>query len=135
MKKLPLIIVVTVALLCGFGAAFVLTSRPNSNKAVASNSTPVQVDLKDDMATPSQVTIPVGQTVQFNTKDDLAHEMSLGEGNGDSHHHEHEGDYSSGEFGKGEAWKVNFKKAGTFTFHDHKHPNINVLVVAYQPNK
>jgi plastocyanin len=137
MKKLILAVVLIVSAL-SFGTAFAFS--PSKHQAVASTIT--YVDIKDSVVTPNQLTIPIGQTVQFNTKDGLSHQMGLGEGSGNGHQHEdgqqaheHDGSYTSGEFGAGEAWKVTFKQAGTFTFHDHLHPNINILIVAYQPKQ
>ena len=140
MKKL-MIGAALVAAALSFGVAY--AASPGKHKTATNPASIVtNIDLKDDKATPNQLTIPVGQTVQFNTKDGLKHEIGLGEGSGDGHTHdestsahEHDGDYTSGEFGVGEAWKVTFKKAGTFTMHDHLHPNINVLIVAYQPKQ
>lgn len=119
------------ALAIGFAIAYAATP---SKPAVASAHI-THVAIRDNKIVPDQVTIPVGQTVEFDTKDGLTHEIGLGEGDGDGHDHEHKGEYSSGAFGANQAWRVTFKQAGTFTFHDHMHPDINVLVVAYNPKK
>lgn len=76
------------------------------------------------------MSLEVGQILQFNTKDDKKHRIALGKGGTE---HEHTSATDSGDFGKGEAWRVKFDKVGTFYFHDHFNPNINVLVVVYQP--
>lgn len=131
MKKLSGKFVVTVVALVVATAGFVVTNQMIDRELTEASAAGVQIMLKDNKATPNTVTIKVGETVQFNTADGLTHEMGLGEG-GD--HHEHLGTYSSGDFGAGQAWRVQFKEPGTYTFHDHYHPEINVLVVAYKPS-
>lgn len=87
------------------------------------------VMLKADGAQPDSLSVKVGEFVQFNSADGKPHSLSLGKG-GDEH--EHKGPFTSGEFQADEAWRVQFKSPGTYTFHDHLNPAINILVVAYQ---
>ncbi len=59
----------------------------------------------------------------------------MGLGTGDNRHdgsHKHTGTYISGDFKADEAWKVQFKEAGTFDFHDHYRPELHVTVVVYK---
>lgn len=129
--KKPLIPIL-VAGLIGFTAMYaVATNKASDNNASSvSAASKFQVDLTSAKAIPDTITVPVGQAVQFNTKDGKKHNISLGEG---GEEHEHTGKYSSGDFGKDEAWRVTFTEPGTFTFHDHYNPDINILVVAYKP--
>ena len=90
------------------------------------------VALQDNKATPDTVTVLVGNTVQFNSADNKKHNMAEGEGSAAGHVHDHESSYQSGDFGAKEAWRVRFKKAGNYFFHDHYNPDINVLVVVYE---
>lgn len=90
------------------------------------------VTLKDNKATPDTVTVLAGNTVQFNSADNKKHNMAEGEGNAAGHVHNHEGSYQSRDFGANEAWRVRFKKAGNYFFHDHYNPDLNVLVVVYE---
>ena len=68
--------------------------------------------------------------LQFNTKDGKKHRIAIGQGGTE---HEHISATNSGDFGAGEAWRVRFDKVGTYFFHDHYNPNVNVLVVVYEP--
>lgn len=132
-NTIVLTLVVGLFAVTGFGTSYVLTQH-QSVKASTSLE-PISVDLANDQANPSNLAIKVGQIVRFNTKDNQTHDIAFGEGNGDGHAHEHSSSYESGQFGSGQAWQVQFKKAGTFTLHDHLHPNINIVVVAYNPSK
>ncbi len=127
----------------GFAGAFAWTTkyspanselrsqREQDRASQSQNDKPdFYVNLKEDRAYPDTLTVPVGKTVQFNTMDGKKHKISLGEG-GDEHGHS--GTFSSGDFGKDEGWKSTFNDVGTYSFHDHYNPNINVLIVAYRP--
>jgi len=89
------------------------------------------IGLYSDRADPGEVYLKVGQVLQFNTKDGKTHRIALGEGGTD---HEHLSSTNSGNFGADEGWRVRFDNVGTFYFHDHLNPNINVLVVVYKPS-
>ncbi len=121
----------------------------------------VIVNLTPQGALPDSVNVKVGQTVEFRAADGKSHALSLGEGsskrgasartvrlahNGEDNNsdktdaqstentHQHdEVDFSSGEFKANESWRVTIKEAGTYFFHDHLNPDLNILVVAYQP--
>lgn len=100
------------------------------------------VNITKDGMDPDTLTVKVGEYVQFNSADGQQHNIGLGAGkeakSADQEHeahesHEHKGDFVSGDFSADEAWRVQFKKAGTYKFHDHYNPNLNILVVVYQP--
>ncbi len=97
-----------------------------------------QVDLETDHATPALLPVKVGESVQFNTKDGLTHNIGPGQGEGSGLHHqpgEHRHSKSgpmSGKFGAGEAWLAKFDSPGTYYFHDHLHPKIAITVVVYK---
>jgi plastocyanin len=88
------------------------------------------VALKPGNAEPDTLTVIVGESVQFNSADGNKHNLSQGLG---GEEHSHTGPYSSGDFAADEAWRVQFKQPGTFKFHDHYDPAINILIVAYEP--
>jgi plastocyanin len=90
------------------------------------------VALQADRAEPDTITVQPGDFVQFNSADGKSHSLSVGEG---GEEHSHTGSFSSGTFGGDEAWRVQFKEEGSFLFHDHLNPKINVLVVVYTPGK
>jgi plastocyanin len=87
------------------------------------------VALEASRANPDTLTVKAGEFVQFNSADGNSHSLSLGEGGED---HGHNGPFSSGEFKADEGWRVQFKEPGTYFFHDHHHPEINILVVVYK---
>lgn len=89
------------------------------------------IDLESGRANPDTITVPLGKTVQFNSKDGKEHNISVG---GGGEEHEHTGSFHSGVFGKNEAWRATFNKPGTYIFHDHNNPHINILIVVYQPS-
>lgn len=93
------------------------------------------VSLEKNKATPDVVRLPIGDFIQFNTKDDSTHNISRGQGNGYSLTHTHTEGIESGEFGKGEGYKVQVKKVGIYDFHDHNHPDIHVTVIGYNPQE
>lgn len=143
--------VVVFAAMIGFAGVRIM--QPGNANAASCTGTCVEITAEG--MNPDTLAVKVGDFVQFNTADGQMHNISLGAGAGahveedqeKGHHegketkgyvahgapHEHVGDYSSGDFGSGEAWKVQFKKAGTFRLHDHYNPNLEILVVVYEP--
>lgn len=111
----------------------------NNNQNIITNCNSICVDLMSDGMVPNSLSVKVGETVQFNSKDGKSHNIGLGEGQGVpadehdniEHNHEHLGSYESGDFKSDEAWRVTFKKVGTYKFHDHYNPKLNILVVVY----
>lgn len=90
----------------------------------------VCVDLTATGANPDTLAVVAGGYVQFNSADGKTHSLSLGKG---GEEHSHSGPFSSGDFDADEAWKVQFKEPGSYHFHDHYNPELNVLVVVYEP--
>lgn len=125
--KQLIIITLSTAILVGFSIAFAVIYF--NNKSITQNSCKdICVNLLQNEASPNTLAVTNGSYVQFNSADGKAHSLSLGAG-GDEH--SHEGKFSSGEFKSDEAWRVQFTKDGTYTFHDHLNPKINVAVVVY----
>lgn len=125
-----------IAIVVGFTAS--TTLLPKHAAGSAKNCPDTCVLLTADGMNPNVLAIKKGQYVQFVTADGQEHEIGIGSGEGDEdHHHEHEhlSDYTSGDFGPGEAWRVQFKEVGSYQFHDHHHPKLNILVVVYDPAK
>jgi plastocyanin len=93
-----------------------------------------QISLLADQATPNAVAVRVGEYVQFNSKDGQLHKIALGSGNAYEGNHAHLTDSTeSAVFKADEGYRVLFKAAGTYEFHDHLNPNIFVSVIAYNP--
>lgn len=135
-SKLSNVQLVMVALLLstimGFALVYALSGRTTGNDAVAKSCDGTCIALEKDGAEPATIAVLVGSFVQFNSADGKSHSLSLG-GGGDEH--SHTGQFSSGTFKADEAWRVQFKDEGTFKFHDHFNPNINVLIIVYTPGK
>lgn len=137
MKRLALLLIGIVII--SASVAFGFTYNRQSNAAAADVTDAVQVDLLGDRATPNAIFVEKGKYIQFNTKDGKAHNIGQGSGVESAHGHadaaEHEHEVAaavSGEFSNDEAYKVQMKQTGTFTFHDHLNPKISVVVVVYE---
>lgn len=89
----------------------------------------VCVELTSNGASPDTLAVIAGGYVQFSSADGKTHSLSLGKG---GEEHGHTGPFSSGDFDADEAWKVQFKEPGTYHFHDHYNPELNILVVVYE---
>lgn len=126
--KVKVGIVAVVVAVAGFVVTSQVIGRRSAPTVAASG---IQVKLGPNKAMPDTITVKVGETVQFNSADGKKHDISIGQG---GHEHEHTSAYQSGEFGADEAWRVQFKEPGTYSFHDHYNPEINILVVAYEPS-
>jgi plastocyanin len=120
--------------------AFALSSsltKAHSKILSTKNCDSICVNLTKDGMSPDTLTIKEGETVQFNSADGNTHNLGVGTGEGESGghevHHEHIGDFESGDFKMDEAWRVTFKQTGTYSFHDHYNPKLNILIVVYQP--
>lgn len=123
------LIVAVLAGILSFGGSYALTNM--RTQASQASDGVVQVALHENSAKPDSIAVTTGQTVMFNSADGKIHNLSLGEG-GDEH--DHHGPFYSGEFGADEAWRATFEQPGTYFFHDHTNPDINVLVVVYDDN-
>lgn len=120
------------AALASFGVAYTVASNMNESTKSTASCDGLCVDLHEEEAKPATIAVPLGSTVQFNSADGKSHSLSLGKG---GHEHVHKGKFNSGEFSANEAWRVEFSDEGTFVFHDHLNPKINVLVVVFTPGK
>lgn len=122
---------VLVVLLLGSGVAY----SASQHKKVVADTAIHQVSLMGDHAEPAELLIKVGETVQFNSKDGLSHNLGAGTG-GDIEAHQHDDDsFESGEFKSDEAYKARFSTVGVFYLHDHLHPKITITIAVYDPNK
>ncbi len=157
-RWLPYILVVAVGLLVGFGGVFAVsrlgddsptnqgltkTDRTVNGQPVLEDGTFV-VDLINGSATPSELAVPIGSSVQFNSRDGRNHRLVIGDSHGgdDSNRagDQHSAtvtnaasSFKSEQFGDGEGYKITFSKTGTYKFSDESDSNIDIIVVAYQP--
>lgn len=130
-SRLALAGVFMLVALAGFTATFAM-SKGSSAVTSTTKCQGTCVALQADGAKPDTITVTPGSYVQFNSADGKEHSLSLGDGGSE---HEHKGSFSSGDFKADEAWRVQFKDEGSYIFHDHYNPDINVLVVVYTPGK
>ncbi len=117
-----------------FAAVFSFAQKKNSSRSLNKADCPVSecVSLYSQSASPDTITVTVGSFVQFNSSDGKKHNISL------AHsvvQHEDASEYESGDFEADEAWKVQFKKDGAFTFRDKYNDRISVNVIVYTPGK
>lgn len=129
-QKALMVIAFMIVALLGFGLSYVMTRSYADPVGASCEGT--CVSLEGDKANPSAITVTNGSYVQFNSADGKAHSLSLGAG---GHEHSHQGTFNSGTFEADEAWRVQFNDDGTYIFHDHFNPKINVVVVVYTPGK
>jgi plastocyanin len=88
------------------------------------------VSLLRDKADPEIILVKVGDYVQFNARDGKEHNLSQGSGNATSDNHAHEETgLESGVFKSDEAYKIQFKKVGIYSFHDHNNPDTYIRVI------
>lgn len=131
--NVQLIALTIIAALLSFSLVYVIVSRSNDNRTADNTACEgTCVALTKDGASPNAIAVATGSYVQFNSADGKSHNLSIGKG-GDAH--EHTGKFYSGEFQADEGWRVQFNEEGSFTFHDHFNPKINIVVVVYTPGK
>ncbi len=133
LKKLATWQLVLAAIVLAGSISFGVTYATADRQDVAASTCKGNcVSLADTGASPSTIAVPLNSFVQFNSADGKTYDLSLGGGGSE---HEHKGKFQSGDFGKGEAWRVQFKDEGSFIFHDHHNPKVSVLVIVYEPGK
>lgn len=88
-----------------------------------------------NVAEPNIVTIKNGSYVQFNSADNKKHNLFVAH-SGSQHSDDHEDEvYASGDFSGDEAWRVQFKKDGAYTFQDKYNSDSTINVVVYTEGK
>ncbi len=122
----------------GFIGVGAITSGPKPDIRKTTSCPGICVELTPDGMKPDELALKVGEFVQFNSVDGKSHNIAEGDGkdthagHGDPEFHDHVGGFVSGEFGADEAWRVQFKKPGTYKLHDHHNPNQKILIVVYE---
>lgn len=122
----------TIAVIAGLIGFAGITALNSGKETDSTNCAGICVALGPKVASPDTVTVAKGDFVQFNSADGKTHSLSLGKG---GEEHSHNGKFNSGDFKGDEAWRVQFNEDGSFFFHDHYNPKVNVLVVVYTPGK
>jgi len=134
-KMLIGLVFVAVGLL-GFGAVYALSSDSSPKMAAPTQATcPVGdscVSLLGKTASPDIITIKTGSYIRFNSADGGKHNIALEHA---AVQHEDDHELESGDFEKDEAWRVQFKQDGTYTFRDKYNPDLKVSVIVYTEGK
>ena len=132
-KKLPFIVPVIfiAALLMGLAVAYaVKQNAPNTASGASCDGTCVALTEKG--ADPDIITVTAGSFVQFNSADGKKYSIALEHA---AAQHDDDSEFHSGEFSKGEAYRVQFKKDGSYTFRDEYNPKVRVTVIVYTEGK
>lgn len=115
-----------------FCCVYALSRRPTHKPAESSFTTNCPatacIKLLGKTADPDTITVTTGSYVQFNSADGGMHNIAL-EHSGAQHDDPTE--YESGDFKKDEAWKVQIKHDGAYTFRDKYNPGLEINIVAY----
>lgn len=114
-----------------FGVVYGLSK--DSNRSIQTQCDGTCVALYADKADPEVLTVTKDSFVQFNSADGQKYNLTTGGDNGV--HHDRFDQYNSGDFKAGEAWRVQFKQDGAYSFKDIYHPKIKLNVVVYTPGK
>lgn len=117
-----------------FTGLYLYGQGSNNAKAKQASKCPVSycVALNKDAATPSEISVIAGSYVQFNSADGGTHNLFLAHA---AVQHEDASRYESGDFGAAEAWKVQFKQDGAYSFKDKNNEEVEINVVVYTPGK
>lgn len=132
LTNVQLIVLTLLTALLGFGLVYGISHSTDNRTVHSAACEDTCVALAENGASPNAIAVATGSYVQFNSADGKSHNLSIGKG-GDEH--EHMGKFYSREFQADEGWRVQFNEEGSFTFHDHLNPQINVVVVVYTPGK
>lgn len=126
------LVVVTALLLgaIGFSGSYAFAQHKNSK---GTNCPGYCVSLSgNNKPDPEVLTIPTGSYVQFNAVDGAHHNIALEHS---AVQHDDPSKYESGDFAADEAYKIQFKHDGAYTFRDTYNPDVHINVVAYTPGK
>ncbi len=117
-----------------FTALFVYAGNKGATGGVSAAPCPVEtcISLDNETATPSIVTIKKDSYVQFNAVDGRQHNIALAHS---AAQHDDPSRYESGDFQGDEAWKVQFKHDGAYTFRDKANDKVKIDVVVYTEGK
>ncbi len=121
--------------LAGFGVALAMNHKNNKSAGTKQSNCPQDetcISLLGKTATPDIVTIHPGTFVRFNSADGGKHSIALQHA---AVQHNDDSEFHSGEFAKDEAYRLQFKKDGTYTFRDELNPGLEINVIVYTKAK
>jgi plastocyanin len=91
----------------------------SQNQPAAGTSANGQVTMKGIRYQPAELTVHLGETIEFKNEDIFAHTVTADDGS-----------FDSGLIQPGSSWKMTVQKAGTLTYHCKPHPNMKAVLVA-----
>jgi plastocyanin len=135
-KKLSTWQLVLAAIVLAGTASFAATYATSAGRSKVADvvCTGHCISLSGNEASPNTLAVETGSYVQFNSADGKTYNLGLGKPDG-SGHGGHQGDLQSGDFGKGEAYRLQLSKEGSYIFYDRYNEKISVLVIVYEPGK
>lgn len=120
--------VLLVAIVIGFGLG-----RWTGRTPAASGPVPDYfVKLEKNGATPSKLSVTVGQMVEFDSRDGGYHDIVQVTSADPALYHIVPQGYDSGVFAPDEGYQATFLKAGSFILHDHLHPALVINVEVHE---
>lgn len=134
----PLVFVGVALITFGIVYGLKLTHTNKTSKASQADSFTANcpatacIKLLGKTADPDTITVTTGSYVQFNSADSGMHNVALQHS---SVQHDDTNEYESGDFKKDEAWKVQIKHDGAYTFRDKYNPGLEINIVAYTKGK
>lgn len=137
-KSNSLLIIVAVAVIAISSVGAYMLSTMNQSSSQQANVQQTDCDVAACIPlvrgeSEQQVhTVESGSFVQFNSADGQKHHLSLVHS---GVQHEDESRYESGDFEADEAWRVEFKEDGTYTFADKYNDNALISVIVYTAGK
>jgi plastocyanin len=133
-KNITFLLIAVLGIIIGLISVQMLTSKDIANGNSCSG---ICVAIEADGISPDELAVKIGEFVQFNSADGKSHELTTAtDNNAGDHSNIHGGSkttVASGIFGADEAWRVQFKQAGTYRLRDTKNANQEILVVVYEP--
>jgi plastocyanin len=133
MGKSALVAIVVLIIVVGGAVALNHNSKTNNNPAPATNNSTTsnssstqasstgQVEIKNMMFTPSQITIQKGGTVTWTNNDTMTHTVTDDLNN--------VGGPASGEIQPGSTYSFTFNKTGSFQYHCTIHSSMRGTIV------
>lgn len=126
------LVAMAAVLLLSFGISYLVVARNSSVAATGNCPVEVCISLDGLSGEPQAVTVKTGSYVQFNALDGRKHNIFLAHS---AVQHDDHSRFESGDFAKDEAWKIQIKKDGSYTFVDKYDQSLKVSVVAYTPGR
>lgn len=128
------LLVIGIAVVAALGSFLLVNAvSQKSSSPSKSNCQGICVALSADGAEPDELSVKVGEYVQFNSADGKKHNLGLSSGSRHGGQGDSSEQYNSGDFAADEAWRVQFKQTGSYELTDRYNPKQTILIVVYKP--